>query len=360
MTVGDLQGAEESFRQALVLDPGYEAAVKNRILFEAARGNADRAWQACEQFIKEHRQNAQAFLIEIGSAIRESDPTEAERYFRRALEIGGQPEPEADTSGVEISGAPGGGPACSVPSRVEAPRKEAAHLDTAIWFLTWKCNNRCPYCWEVQRQARGEFHPEEFKDARVWVDAWNRLKPGVLDITGGEPWLQPGFIDMLEGLDDRIQIAITTNATQDLTEFVQRIRPERICSMTLSLHPTQRMSRETFVGKCHLLKGRGFPVTVNFVAWPEQMWLIPMYKELFEKQGIRFHVDPYAATPYRPYEFSERETDFLRQHVTGDRSYWFGEMKRYPVLCSGGQGRCQEHCKPIPLALADSPSCRVT
>ena len=209
-------------------------------------------------------------------------------------------------------------------------------LKSAVWFLTWKCNNRCPYCWEAQRQARGEFTPGDFLPSDTWTGAWNRLVPDVLDITGGEPWLQPGFIEMLDGLDDRIQIAITTNATKDLTEFVQRIRPEKICSMTLSLHPTQRMSRETFIGKCQLLKGRGFPITVNFVAWPEQMWLIPMYKEIFEKLGIRFHVDPYAATPYGLFEFSEHEKDFLRQYVTGDRSYWFGEVEKYAVLCSGG------------------------
>ena len=338
MTVGDLKGAEESMGKALALDPGYEAAVKNRILFEAARGNADRAWHACDRFIREHRGDAQAFLIEIGGAIRESDPSEAEKYFRRALEIGGQPGGEADASGTAISVGPGGGPACSVPDRIEAPRKDAAHLDTAIWFLTWKCNNRCPYCWEVQRQARGEFHPEAFKDARVWADAWNRLKPGVLDITGGEPWLQPGFIDLLQDLDDGIRVAITTNASKDLTEFVQKISPEKVVSMTLSLHPTERMHTDLLLGKALLLKNRGFSITVNFVTWPEQMWLIPTFKELFEGHGLRFHVDPYAPTPHYPYTFSETEKDFLRPFIGSDRENWLGNAERYPVLCSGGYG----------------------
>lgn len=335
MTAGDAENAEESFRRALVLDPEYEAAVKNLVLFHFARGNADRAYQACERFVGKGRENAQAFLIDIGSAIRGSDPEEAERYFARALEIDGQAE--TNEGGPKTSSGPNGGRAYAVSDRIAA-RREAAHLDTAIWFLTWKCNNRCPYCWEVQRQARGEFHPEEFKDARVWADAWNRLKPGVLDITGGEPWLQPGFIGLLQDLDDGIRVAVTTNATKDLTEFVEKISPEQVFSMTLSLHPTERMQADLFLGKALLLKNRGFTITVNFVTWPEQMWLIPTYKELFEGHGLRFHVDPYAPTPHYPYTFSEREKEFLQRFIGGDRENWLGNAEQYPVLCSGGYG----------------------
>ncbi len=217
-------------------------------------------------------------------------------------------------------------------------------LKSAVWFLTWRCNNKCPYCWEVQRQKRGELIPEDFIDTTKWVNAWNRLCPSILDISGGEPWLQPGFIDMLMGFDDSIKIAITTNATKDLTEFVQKISPDKVVSMTLSYHPSQRMSYEYFLGKCLLLKNRGFNITVNFVTWPEQMWLIPELKERFEKYGIRFHVDPYAATPYSPYEFTEKEKEFLKNYVGEDRKNFFGEVDKSPVLCSGGY----EHLNVLP------------
>ncbi|WP_245168165.1 radical SAM protein [Desulfobaculum xiamenense] len=209
-------------------------------------------------------------------------------------------------------------------------------LKSAVWFLTFNCNYRCPYCWEVQRMERGEFKPEPYVDSARWVEAWNRLCPDVLDISGGEPWLQPGFIDMLEAFDDRIRIAITTNASHDLTEFVQRISPEKVFSMTLSYHPSQRMNPEFFLGKCLLLKKRGFHITVNFVTWPEQMWLLPRVKKMFESNGVRFHVDPYAATPYKKYEFFQREMDFIRYYVGDDRAHWFGGVDTTPVLCSGG------------------------
>jgi MoaA/NifB/PqqE/SkfB family radical SAM enzyme len=210
-------------------------------------------------------------------------------------------------------------------------------LKSAIWFLTWRCNLRCAYCWEVQRIVKGELEPDPFRPAEEWTAAWNRLLPGMLDITGGEPFLQPNFLEMLEGFDDRIRVAITTNLSRDMTEFVQRISPEKVVSMTLSLHPTQKLNFDHFLGRALMLKNRGFNLTVNYVTWPEQLWLIPKYKDIIESEGLRFHVDPYAPTPHYPYEFSEAEKTFLRQYVGEDRaSHWFGEVDKAPVKCSGG------------------------
>ncbi len=215
--------------------------------------------------------------------------------------------------------------------------KNHQRLKSAVWFITWKCNMKCQYCWEVQRIRVGDLKPEPYKDYKNWVRAWNKLKPEILDISGGEPFLQPNFLEMLEEFDDSIKVAITTNLSLDITKFVQRIKPSKIASMTLSLHPTQKLSLEHFKGKLLLLKNRGFgPLTVNFVTWPEQMYLLPEYKALFEGLGVRFHVDPYSATPFDPYEFNAEEETFIKDYVGSDRAHWFGDQNTFNVVCSGG------------------------
>ncbi|MCA9669717.1 MAG: radical SAM protein [Myxococcales bacterium] len=218
-----------------------------------------------------------------------------------------------------------------------------SQLRSAVWFITWRCNYKCDYCWEVQRIRRGEMKAEPYEETQKWVDAWNRLRPQTLDISGGEPFLQPGFIDMLEAFDDSIRVAITSNISKDITEFVQRIKPEKVFSMTLSFHPTQKVAWDMFLGKALLLKNRGFNVTVNFVSWPEQLWLIPIYKKVFETSGLRFHVDPYAPTPHYPFTLSDAEREFLKPFVGGDREHFFGETERYNVDCSGGYEHLNVH-----------------
>ena len=55
---------------------------------------------------------------------------------------------------------------------------------------------------------------------------------------------------------------------------------------------THPMNPEIFVGRCLFLQNHGFNVTVNVVAWPEQMYLIPAWAEMFRSHGLRFHFYP--------------------------------------------------------------------
>ena len=197
-----------------------------------------------------------------------------------------------------------------------------------------KCNNRCPYC--LAFQVNDPMIQVPFRDYREWVEAWNRFEGELLlDITGGEPFLFPNLIELINELKSTTRVAVTTNAKCDLTRFVQEVSPEKCVSITASLHPSTTMNTEHFLGKIQLLKQRGFRVNVNYVAYPEQLWMIPYFKEQVEACGIPFHVDPYGPGPKRPYKLSEQEEAFLRRYVGMDRGDFFNKE---PVLyrCSGG------------------------
>lgn len=219
-------------------------------------------------------------------------------------------------------------------------------LRSAVWFTTYACNFKCHYCWEVQAQAAGLYKPAPFGDsAGPWVTAWNRLKPRVLDITGGEPFLLPWFVDLIEGLDPEIKLGLTTNLSHDLTGFVQRVPADRFASVTCSFHPTENgtarhpMNPDLFLGRCLLLKNRGFRVSVNYVVWPEQLWLIADHKARFERHGLRFHVDPYSSISYYPIELTEAEQAYAAQFVGSGRAThpWAAEHgPGYRVDCDGG------------------------
>jgi MoaA/NifB/PqqE/SkfB family radical SAM enzyme len=95
------------------------------------------------------------------------------------------------------------------------------------------------------------------------------------------------------------------------------------------------MNVDQFIGRALLLKNRGFVQTINFVAWPEQMYLIPYYKKLCEDHGLRFHVDPCGGMIY-PY--TDAEKDFLRAFTGADRANAWTDVVR-PVQCSAGHDR---------------------
>lgn len=189
-------------------------------------------------------------------------------------------------------------------------------LKSAVWFITEKCNLNCPYCYEKDVLKRLPSKDRFYQD---WTDAWNKLKPEILDITGGEPFIVSNFIPLLEALDPAIKVAITTNCKADLTEFILKIKPDKVVSMTLSSHPSM-MSPELFIGKVLMLKNRGFNITVNFVSYPEQIWLIPGYKQRFEQMGIKFHVDTFVYDDLTTFKYSDLELSFIKNFIQADRN----------------------------------------
>jgi len=183
----------------------------------------------------------------------------------------------------------------------------------------------------------GELKDEPFIPMKTAVSSWNDIHPDLLDITGGEPFVYPNFVKFLSGLDKDISLAMTTNLYTDLTEFVSEIPASRFRSITVSYHPSQRMGLDCFLGKALLLQHRGFHVNVNFVAYPEQMWMIPKLKEVFEKENrLKFHVDPYSQTKFHSFDFNDEEKAWLSEWIGKDRKQIAGVR---PVQCSAGMDR---------------------
>ena len=215
-------------------------------------------------------------------------------------------------------------------------------LTSAAWFVTWACQNRCPYCWQRDYQAQGRCLPGPFIEYRRWTEAWNRLaqcngeQGFVLDIAGGEVFLQPDFVPMLQALDDRIALAITTNLMESIEEFVDKITPWQVIHMTLSFHPTE-MPLEVFLGKALLLQRKGFKVIANLVACPEFVYVVPRITGILASEGLEWHVEPYMKPINEFYAYDEEQIKLLSAFVKGNRSVR-REVPR-PVMCDAGTNR---------------------
>jgi len=202
-----------------------------------------------------------------------------------------------------------------------------------VWFVTWACNYKCVYCWQVQGQKIGMYKPTKFIDSEKWIEAFNRLNPGSMAISGGEPFLQPGMIDILNKVNADV-IGLTSNLSHNVLDFCKQVSPHKVRYITASYHPTEnKMSKEYFVGKVLLLKEYGFQVVVNLVAWPELVWMIPHLHAEFASHGIAMHVDPYAPMATYELEYTERQMELLRRYLSENRKTTTEDN----VLCSGGQ-----------------------
>jgi MoaA/NifB/PqqE/SkfB family radical SAM enzyme len=163
------------------------------------------------------------------------------------------------------------------------------------WNINDTCNYRCTYC--TQR-----FMPQRtyrLKDIQSYLAAFGAL-PGDWEIkmSGGEPFQQPGFDEIVAGLVARGHlVSVQTNFSASeakLTRFLETSKGA-LHVFAASLH-LEYDAPESFIDKArlvksHLVEGASFCVTS--VAVPERLeQLRSEVAPLFREHGISFKVQP--------------------------------------------------------------------
>ena len=120
------------------------------------------------------------------------------------------------------------------------------------WHLHNSCQYRCPYC-----RLRGKWHQikklNTYLSPQEWMVHWKRLYDRYgsirVEITGGEPFIYPDFIELIKELSLIHKVKITTNMSGDIETFVREISPERV-NLDLNLHPLFVNDLDAYIKKC--------------------------------------------------------------------------------------------------------------
>jgi len=210
------------------------------------------------------------------------------------------------------------------------------------WDIHYKCNFRCPYCWfykiwEIMEKDNIYLSPQD------WFSHWKRIfdKYGQvrIEITGGEPFLYPDFIELVRLLSSIHTIKITTNMSGDIERFVKEINPERV-SLDMNFH-ILFSDLEEFIKKVLLVKKAGFKGGVCFLAYPPQMDKIDYLSKRFQKEGIGFALaafwGEYEGKRY-PESYTEEEKEIMKPYL-GDINritYHLNASSPKGKLCNAG------------------------
>ena len=166
--------------------------------------------------------------------------------------------------------------------------------------LTWPCplgdsERQCPYCW-VKHAVRSDANLYGLPDrpAEDWQEVFHRLDPAILDFVGGEPFLYEGFVRLIRDLPNKHRYAPTSNLHCDaIFQFARECDPKRCVSFTASFHFTGLLSKEEFADRLEVLRGSGFPVSVNLVNYPPFRDRILDIYEFFQQRRFATHISPY-------------------------------------------------------------------
>jgi MoaA/NifB/PqqE/SkfB family radical SAM enzyme len=159
----------------------------------------------------------------------------------------------------------------------------------ADFYPLTTCNFRCPYCYLAPKLlgAKVTTHgtPEQWREGfdgtgQTWL----------IHVTGGEPFLYPDFASLCAELTKSHYLSINTNLSRDsLGEFVERVSPERIHFLNVSLHWEERTRKgelEPFLERFLTLQRRGFRAFLSWVMTPTAIRYLPEVAEELKGRGL--------------------------------------------------------------------------
>jgi molybdenum cofactor biosynthesis enzyme MoaA len=202
--------------------------------------------------------------------------------------------------------------------------------------MHWRCNYRCPYCffeghWDEYSRRSME------KSTTEWLLCWRRLHDrygrAAVNLTGGEPFIFPEFVQLICGLS-RLHwpINISTNASVLLDEFIASADPEKI-SVSVSFHPDYHQIAP-FMARLKRLRDAGFAGCNNFVAYPPHLAELPGLVARFKEIGESLKVIPFIGN-HEGMTYPEGYTAEQKK-VLGMTEDWVHNKRRKGRPCLAG------------------------
>jgi len=232
----------------------------------------------------------------------------------------------------------------------------------AMWLLNTECNFSCPYC----------FYDDSQREIKTRIGDWVREKIPVLNpyqtrfitpeeigrffdetgekwwimISGGEPFIYPKFLEIVERLSRKHLITIGTNLGLPVESFIQKISPRNIWSLYVSMHLEERekrgLSEDELLEKAKKLRNAGFRVEINFVMYPP---MISRFKDVYEKykaEGFQLEAKVFRGVfegKIYPESYTAEERKLFYDYIPSeiDKAASFENLSFLGVPCSAGQ-----------------------
>ena len=166
------------------------------------------------------------------------------------------------------------------------------------WFVSWKCNYTCSYCWqEVARDLyrRGKWSQ---RPPQEWAKVFNSFRElESLYFTGGEPTLYRSLPDLVNMINPTVKLSMTTNfgPTLDLDEWIEKVPRGRFDILYASYHPTELKNKEEFFRKVDRYINNygtdGFGL--EMVMFEDNLEETDKLLEFCNSRNIEFALDPF-------------------------------------------------------------------
>lgn len=155
-------------------------------------------------------------------------------------------------------------------------------------YPTLECNLRCPYCVHLHNQNESVVAAYRLVSWEQWADFINKAQRHLI-ITGGEPFLYPDLVRLINAIEPQLKVKVYTNFSLAVDEFVAKCR--RPVTFFASYHPVSG-AVESFLQRIEKVQAHGkFPGAIHMVGWERQLDFLKKVKEKFARRNWFVYID---------------------------------------------------------------------
>lgn len=180
---------------------------------------------------------------------------------------------------------------------------------------TLRCDYSCPYCIIKTKMKFDEVYPKHIEQEGMnWVRALRKIPPARIDISGGEPLIYNGLIPLINNMPKKHWIgSITTNLSSSV-DILKEVRNKDF-PIFASFHPYEA-DTDDFKASLLRIKNYGFSISVNVVAYPKVLDLLPEFKKQFEEEvGIDMNICVYEDAVLKVHKYNSRQTEIIQTYI---------------------------------------------
>lgn len=166
------------------------------------------------------------------------------------------------------------------------------------WEVTLACNLRCRHC--LSSSAEPAANELSTAEALALVDELHQLRVFQINFGGGEPFMRPDFLQILDACHERgIMTCISTNGTLFTPELVERLSRNRLVAIQVSLDGFRKKTCEAIRGEgtydaaleaLRLLAKSSIPTSINTVLTTDNADEIEELNSLADELGVTLRV----------------------------------------------------------------------
>lgn len=185
------------------------------------------------------------------------------------------------------------------------------------WIINFECNFRCPYCWfHGQWESLEKFNKYVDKKAIMdfWCSIYRRHGAVRVNISGGEPFINSGFIDTIHELAKLHRVEVMSNVSLNVNYLLNKEGPAAL-EIVPSFHPLSA-DLDEFKSASLRLKERGWLTKVSYLAWPPLIHKINYFRDIFSGLGLKFFARPFFGI-YGGKKYPEMYTDEEKAAIYG-------------------------------------------